>query len=110
MQDKIFKIDKDFKKFWSFYKIKEDVTLDDVPDYLLDGEDVVTEIIDKANLFNKFFTNLKSESLFNDDDCSQFIFKQFKDQSERVNQKEMASSMNASEPKTLMRTSYQVKQ
>ena len=53
--------------------------MNDVPHFLLDGDDVVRKIIDKANLFNNFFANLKSESLLKDDDCSLFIFNQFKD-------------------------------
>ena len=76
----------DFKnsgKFWEFYrshvKLKSDGNNEDLHMNILLGDEIVTDKQEIATVFNEFFTNLNSQTVFETGDCNRFIFQQFKD-------------------------------
>ena len=73
---------KNTKKFWQFYKssirLKSDIQGSECPNIIKDNDSVEKSPEAIANLFNSFFTSIKSSSMIQVDKASQKIFKQFK--------------------------------
>ena len=78
---------KNTKKFWQFYKssirFKSDIQGSECPNIIKDNDSVATSPEAIANLFNSFFTSIKSSSMIKVDEASQKIFKQFKELKEK---------------------------
>jgi hypothetical protein len=68
---------KSSKKFWQFYKssikLRSDVSSDDSPSTMKNGDESASTPDDITTLFNTFFTTIESASLTSHDECSKFI-------------------------------------
>ena len=75
---------KDFnnsKKFWRFYSnfinIKSNNKTNGIPSRLCAGDNVAEDSFSIGNLFNSYFTNIKSSSVANINDCIDYTDKRF---------------------------------
>jgi len=100
---------KNSKKFWQFYKssikLRSDVSSDDCPSTMKNGDESASTPDDITTLFNTFFTTIESVSLTSPDECSEFINNTF-NELKRSNKIKPTEQTFSFKPVTATRVNY----